>query len=148
MNFTVVKKGSRPSPASVYIAENSKTINFSVGFFRTFSIDLSHMKFMRLAFDNDASEIAIEFLEEEKNSDECLKLTFTESKKAASSSVNPILGTFSLDIKAIAGTYKDKAIRGPSKINGFTDRGFILEVKNRKSKKEKQIMFVFVKHIA
>jgi hypothetical protein len=129
--FKVATKGSRPSDTKVYISSIARTINFSAGFFRTFNIDINLTKYIRLAYDTDTKEIAIEFSDIKRNDNEYLRMTLTQSKTSASSSINPILATFSIGINEISGTYKGEALIGPVKINSFTDKGFILKVKLR-----------------
>lgn len=131
MSFKIAKKGARPSNSQIYISEKARTITFSVGFFRVNNIQVDKTNFMRLAFDDDAKEIALEFSETKKNNTEYLKLTHIQSSTSASCSINPILTTFSVDIREISGTYKGKAISGPVRINSFSDSGFILRTKNR-----------------
>ena len=129
--FIVAKKGTRKSNTQINISSSAKTITFSAGFFRTYNIDLSQTLFVRLAYDTSAKEIAVEFANMDKKNDEYLKLTLAQSKTSASCSVIPILSTFSILIKDIAGIYKDGSISGPIKINGFSENGFILKTKNR-----------------
>lgn len=131
MVFITAKKGTRPSEPKIYIAEKAKTMTFSAGFFRTHDIKLANENYVRLAFDVSTKEIALEFSALKRNDEEYLRLTLAQSKTSATCSVNPILATFSIDIKKIAGTYKDDAISGPVKINGFSDQGFILRTRSR-----------------
>ena len=131
MTFAIAKKGARPSNPKIYVSEKAKTLTFSAGFFRTYDIQLNKANYVRLAFDIEAKEIALEFLETKKNDTEYLKLTRTQFSTSASCSINPILATFSIDIREVSGTYKGKALSGPVRINGFSDNGFILRIKNR-----------------
>lgn len=131
MTFIVAKKGTRKSSSQINISESARTITFSAGFFRTHNIKLDKPLYTRLAFDTEAKEIAVEFAEADKKNDEYLKLTLAQSKTSASCSIIPILSTFSIKIREISGIYKDGAIAGPIRINGFSDNGFILKVKNR-----------------
>ncbi|KKP67164.1 MAG: hypothetical protein UR68_C0013G0034 [Candidatus Roizmanbacteria bacterium GW2011_GWA2_35_19] len=131
MSFIIIKKGTRKSPSQINISESAKTITFSAGFFRTYKISVIRTPYIRLAVDITSKEIAFEFAELDKKNSEYLKLTPTISKTSASCSVNSILSTFSTDIKEISGIYKDGAISGPVKINGFSEHGFIIKIKNR-----------------
>ncbi len=131
MGFVVAKKGVRTSKAQINISRLAKTITFSAGFFRTHDINLNKITYVRLAFDTNVKEIAVEFAEVDENNDEYLKLTLTQSKTSASCSANPILTPFKVNIEEISGIYKDGAISGPVQINGFSDHGFILKINNR-----------------
>jgi hypothetical protein len=131
MSFIIVKKGTRPSASKIYISTAAKTINFTSGFLRSSKVDLTKTRYIRLAYDNTTKEIALDFPNEKINESECLTLTPTQTKTSASCSINPILTTFSVGIREIAGTYKDKAIEGPLKINGFSENGYILRPSNR-----------------
>lgn len=133
MGFIIAKKGARPSESKIYISDKAKTISFSAGFFRDQGISPLAEKYIKIAYDVDAEEIAVEFSEMKKNNTEYLKLTPTASKTAASCSVNSLLSTFSIDIIDIKGTYKEKAVQGPVKIEGFADKAYILKTRYRKS---------------
>jgi hypothetical protein len=133
MSFIIAKKGARKSKSQVYISKSARTISFSAGFFRENKIDTSNYSYARLAMDKDRNEIAFDFMESNKgNEDECLKLTFTQSKTAASCPVNSILTTFEKKISDISGTYAGVAVTGPISIPGFSSNAFILRVDYRK----------------
>ena len=88
-------------------------------------------KYVRIGFDTESKEIGLEFLKEDDNSGELMKLTYTKSGTGASCAVRSLITYFSLNIKQISGIYKSNAIEGPKRIEGFADNGFILKVEKK-----------------
>lgn len=132
MGFITAKKGARRSESKIYVSDKAKTMSFSAGFFRNENIDLSKIKYIKMAYNQDTEELAVEFSETKKNASEYLKLTPTTTNTSASCTVNSILSTFSMDIEDIKGTYKGKAVQGPVQIEGFAEEAYILKAKYRK----------------
>lgn len=133
MTFIIAKKGTRQSDSKIYISKIARTITLSAGFCREHDIDLEKIKFARLAMDSEKRDIAIDLVESGGDSREYLKLSLTQTKTAASFSVNPILTTFKVDIKDIAGAYRGRAIEGPERIPGFSNNALILKTKYRET---------------
>jgi len=133
MVMKAAKRGARTSEEKITINEKIKTISFSAGFFRNHNLNQDNAQFVRLGYDADTNEVGIDFLGKSDNSDEAMKLTYTKTGTAASCPIRHLLTSFALDIKDVSGLYKDDAIVGPTKINGFTDEGFLLKVNKRLS---------------
>lgn len=131
MAMKAAKRGARTSDPKITINEKIKTISFSAGFFRNHNINEENTKFIRLGYDADTNEIGIDFLRKPENSDEAMKLTYTKTGTAASCPIRSLLTSFALDIKDVSGAYKNDAIVGPTKIEEFSDEGFLLKVNKR-----------------
>lgn len=133
MSFQIVKKGVRSSESKVYISKD-RNMALSAGFFRNNKISLIEDCYIRLAYDSSSKEIAFEISNLRKNDDEYLKLTIVQSKTSAFCSIRPITSTFSLEIEDLKGSYiEGKSLIGPVKIDGFSDRGFILKTHDREN---------------
>jgi len=128
MPMIPIKKGARSSDVKIKINRNTKTMNISPGFLRKYAEYTNKAKYMRLGFDKENNEIGIEFLRENDESGELMKLTYTNSGSSISVPVRSLISIFSLEITNITGTYKDSAIDGPKSIENFAKNGFLLKI--------------------
>ncbi len=134
MTFQVVKRGTRPSDSKIYISETARTVAFSTGWCRENNLTANQIYYLRMAYDPSSKEIALDIVDNlGTNSDEYMKLTWGSSKTSVSCSVNPILVSFGMDIKEIAGTYKGASVVGPTTIPDFSPKAYILRTKLREA---------------
>ena len=133
MGMIAIKKGARPSEVKIFINKKLYTMSISPGFLRKYNYNNINAKYIRLGLDKDNNEIGIEFLKEDDKSGEVMKLTYTSSGTAASFPIRSLITMFSLNIKDIAGVYREKAINGPKNIENFSKNGFILKINNRET---------------
>jgi hypothetical protein len=131
MTMRAAKRGSRPSSSQITINDKIMTISFSAGFLRDYNLTRDKAGYVRIGYDVDTNEIGLDFLREDDQSGEAMKLSYTQTGTAASCPIRSLLTSFSLKVQSISGVYKDDAIAGPTKIAGFAEKGFLLKVSMR-----------------
>ena len=106
-DFKFAFVGQRKNDCYVTISEKTKFISFSSGFYKKYLNDVRPI-FLRQGF--NGIKIGIEFCIDNDNSRQLLKLSYRPKSNSSSASVSPMLNDSSIDIKAIAGVYRDGAI--------------------------------------
>lgn len=130
MSIKFAVKGSRPFEVRVNISKKTKKVNFSTGFFNKYDLLNEKPEYLREGYDPDAKQIVFEFCDKDDNTNQLLKLGYSERGNSAYCSIAPLLHNFKLSIDEISGEYKAEAI--DVKLTGKDNRRyFLLDIKRR-----------------
>lgn len=135
MALEFAEVGQKRGKVTVSISKKTRLISFSSGFYKKY-LGNRRPDYLRQGYDKEENKIGIQFCEEDDDSGQLLKLSYTETKNAASCGVTPIMNKFGLEIEDVDGTYSEGAISKKSGsitiISGTYSDVFLLDIDKRK----------------